>query len=101
VCFGCVHLAFLTRRSSDLIDQDSLGDCYFVATLAAIAGQTPERIEQAIDYNEDTGNFTVELYNGDEWVTVEVSQAEIQDNIARRSEEHTSELQSRENLVCR
>jgi len=65
------------------IDQDSLGDCYFVATLAAIAGQTPERIEQAIDYNEDTGNFTVELYNGDEWVTVEVSQAEIQDNIAR------------------
>src|SRR5690606_35042859 len=65
------------------IDQDALGDCYYVATLAAIAGKTPERIEQAISYNEDTGNFTVELYNGDEWVTVEVSQAEIQDNIKR------------------
>lgn len=65
------------------INQDNLGDCYYVATMAALADKTPQRITDAIKYNEDTGNFTVHIYNGDEWVDVEVSQAEIQDNIDR------------------
>lgn len=72
------------------IGQDSIGDCYFVATLAALAN-SPEgdaRIEDAIVYNEDTQTFTVTLYEEGPLgmpipVQVEVTQADIQDNIDR------------------
>ena len=65
------------------IQQDRIGDCFFIATAGAVADASPERIKDAITYNDDTGNFTVRLYDGDKWVDIEVSQAEIQDNIAR------------------
>ncbi|MCD9031008.1 hypothetical protein LDO32_04600 [Luteimonas sp. Y-2-2-4F] len=72
------------------IDQDSIGDCYFVATLAALAN-SPEgdaRIEESITYNEETGTFTVTFYEEGPLgipvpVQVEVTQDDIQDNLER------------------
>jgi Calpain family cysteine protease len=76
------------------IDQDAIGDCYFVATLAALAGQQPDRIKNAISYDASTGTFTVKMYK-EEWgwfppgydtkeVSIKVTQQDIQDNLTRR-----------------
>lgn len=46
----------------DDINQDRLGDCYFVATLAAIADRQPQRIKDAIQYDEKTKTFNVTMY---------------------------------------
>src|SRR5438270_4104923 len=35
------------------------------------------------------------------WISYALSACEIQTNVMQRSEEHTSELQSQSNLVCR
>ncbi len=48
-------------QSAD-IAQGQLGDCYFVAPLGAMAGQQPERIQNAISYNADKGTFNVTFY---------------------------------------
>ncbi|MDO5288769.1 MAG: C2 family cysteine protease [Pseudomonadota bacterium] len=71
------------RPSAADIQQDRIGDCFFIATAGAVANESPQRIQDAISYNETTGNFSVRLYDGREWVDIEVSQAEIQDNISR------------------
>src|SRR5690606_39311594 len=93
--------SFPTRRSSDLdivngyirgnfkydqlkgIVENSLGSLY--------KNYSPNKIatNQFIEYNLDIQNKIVDLF---------VPKLEIADE---RSEEHTSELQSRENLVCR
>lgn len=76
------------------IEQNSLGDCFFVATAGAVANANPGRIENAIQYDEQTGNFTVTLYRSESSgflglgsktvaVEVQVSQAEVLDNFAR------------------
>src|SRR5687767_6207754 len=52
-------------RAAD-IDQDSIGDCYFVATIGALAEKQPDRIKNAIDYDPATGNYTVKLHK-EEW----------------------------------
>jgi hypothetical protein len=78
-------------READ-IKQDAIGDCYYVATLGAIAERTPARIKDAISYDPSTGNFKVKLYTN-EWswsplgykqVTIEVTQQDILDNLSRR-----------------
>lgn len=71
-------------RASD-IKQDAFGDCYFVATLGAVALQNPKGITDAIHYDEPTQQFRVRLYklNGQVkyiWVT----QAELEDNVNRQ-----------------
>lgn len=79
-------------RASD-IQQDRIGDCYFVATLGAVAEQQPDRIRDAIKFDPATGNYTVTLHK-EEWswlppgyqtkeVKVEVTQQEIEDNLKR------------------
>lgn len=67
------------------IKQDSFGDCYFVATLGAVAQQNPKGIKDAIYYDSSTQQFRVRLYklNGQVkyiWVT----QAELEDNVNRQ-----------------
>ena len=75
------------------INQDSIADCYFVATLAAIADKQPQRIQNAISYDAATETFNVTLYK-EEWswtppgfqtkaVVIPVTQQELLDNIAR------------------
>jgi uncharacterized protein YukE len=57
---------FLKGFDADLIDpndvsQGMLGDCYFMASLAAIAMQNPDIIRDMIEENDD-GTYTVTLY---------------------------------------
>ncbi len=47
-------------RQSD-VDQGSLGDCYFIASLAAVASVDPAVIERSVSENAN-GTFTVTLY---------------------------------------
>ncbi len=77
------------------IQQNGLGDCYFVSTLGAIADQQPQRIKDAIQYDEKTGKFTVTLHekhdsNGwlpgghkDRETKIEVTQLDIAYNLQR------------------
>lgn len=75
-------------RSSD-IEQDSLGDCYFVATLSAVAGRQPDVIRNMIAYHARSDTFKVTLHDGDRASktnpthTITVTQAELRDNILR------------------
>jgi hypothetical protein len=73
-------------RAQD-IGQDSLGDCFFIATLGAVAEHQPDRIKDMIKYDPKKDTFTVTLYQekGGKMtpVSIEVTQAEIRDNIAR------------------
>lgn len=69
------------------IDQDDIGDCYFVATLAALAEQQPDRIQNAIEFDPGTGTFTVALHvptlHGIQQWKIPVTQQEIEDNLVR------------------
>ena len=42
--------------------QGSLGDCFLVASLAAIANASPETIKDAITFNASTGTYSVRFY---------------------------------------
>jgi hypothetical protein len=67
------------------IRQDALGDCYFVATLGALAQQQPDAVRNMISFDANTGNFTVRLHDGDgNPQSVQVTQAEVEDNLARQ-----------------
>lgn len=79
-------------RATD-IQQDRIGDCYFVATMGAVADQQPDRIRDAIKFDPATGNYTVTLHKK-EWgwlppgyqtkeVKIPVTQQEIEDNLKR------------------
>ncbi len=70
--------------SANDIKQDAFGDCYFVATLGAVALQNPTMIRNAIHYDPITQQFRVRLYDLQGkakfiWVT----QAELEDNVKR------------------
>lgn len=65
------------------IKQDDLGDCFFVATLGAMANQNPQAIRDAISYDARTGNFSVRLYEGGRERTVTVTQADLAYNVQR------------------
>lgn len=68
-------------RASD-IQQDSFGDCYFVATLGAVAQENPAAIRNAISYDAKTQSFNVRLYDSaGKARTINVTQAEIADNV--------------------
>lgn len=69
----------------DDIQQDAFGDCYFDATMAAVAQQNPGLIQNAIHYDAKTGEYTVRLYDSNgKPQTIRVTQDEVADNIARR-----------------
>jgi len=44
------------------IDQGSLGDCYFLAALGAVAASNPEILENLISGPKDDGSYDVTLY---------------------------------------
>ncbi len=67
------------------IKQDAFGDCYFVATLSALAQEKPSVIKDAIYYHATSTQFRVRLYDLKGvckyiWVT----QEELQDNVNRQ-----------------
>lgn len=67
------------------IRQDALGDCYLVATLAAVARAQPHRIEDMIDFDPASGNFTVTLHDASgKPQSIEVTQAEVAGNLSRQ-----------------
>lgn len=67
------------------IQQDALGDCYFVATLGAVAKQNPDAIRNMISYDKSTREFTVTLHDKDgKPQQIKVSQNEVLDNILFR-----------------
>ncbi|GDX81486.1 hypothetical protein LBMAG42_32970 [Deltaproteobacteria bacterium] len=42
--------------------QGALGDCYFIASMAAVANASPQSIKEAIKYNKDKETYTVRFY---------------------------------------
>src|SRR5690606_41576081 len=80
--------SFPTRRSSDLEIYE--GDILVITDDGGV-----ERSE--VRWNADHAMFVISNYSGLGFDAYEPSQVEV----VGRSEEHTSELQSRENLVCR
>ncbi len=69
--------------SANDIEQNSFGDCYYVATLGAVANENPNMIRNAISYDAKTQSFNVTLYDANGQPQVHnVTQAEIDANIA-------------------
>jgi peptidoglycan hydrolase-like protein with peptidoglycan-binding domain len=66
------------------IRQDALGDCYFVATLGALAHDQPQVIRNAIHYDAATQRFRVTLYKNGTARYIWVTQAELEDNVTRQ-----------------
>jgi hypothetical protein len=45
--------------------QGALGDCYFIASMAAVANASPQTIKDAIKYNPEKETYTVRFYEED------------------------------------
>src|SRR5690606_39634674 len=88
--FHCVLHSFPTRRSSDLFVNDCQKNfiVHFIQTVFINV--------QCLQGN--VGNLGI--YRSGSFYLCKISHTS-QQRICNRSEEHTSELQSRENLVCR
>lgn len=70
---------------ADDIKQDALGDCYFVATLSAVALRHPLLIKNLIDYDRTSHRFIVGLYDiKGKKRYVQVTQLELENNIVRQ-----------------
>ncbi|MFO1425029.1 MAG: C2 family cysteine protease [Candidatus Competibacteraceae bacterium] len=70
--------------SANDIKQDAFGDCYFVATLGAVAQQNPRLIQDAIYYDLNSQQFRVRLYDlKGQTKFIWVTQAELEDNVKR------------------
>jgi peptidoglycan hydrolase-like protein with peptidoglycan-binding domain len=71
--------------SSSDIKQDAFGDCYFVATLGAVADQNPKLIQDAIYYDAFSTQFRVKLHDlSGKPKYIWVTQAELEDNVNRQ-----------------
>src|SRR5690606_42043080 len=98
---GCVRPSFSTRRSSDLVEQQPLvvgaEDCVLLEQLGSGLQQGQVVLDAGVVFVIVAG---VEHEGLIEFLGAERGQrARLLD--PKRSEEHTSELQSREKLVCR
>lgn len=82
--FSDTNLYGSNGPSPNDIKQDAFGDCYFVATLGAVALQNPTMIRNAIHYDPITQQFRVRLYNlKGQAKFIWVTQAELEDNVKR------------------
>lgn len=75
--------------SANDIKQDAFGDCYFVATLGALAQENPKLIRDAIFYEPASQQFRVKLHDLKgivKWIWV--TQTELEDNVARQGGSH-------------
>src|SRR5690606_41644685 len=87
---------FPTRRSSDL-------DAILDGSTLYLSGKGPRRPDGSLRLGKVGRDVTVEEAREDAGIVGINLLAAIRDAVGslERSEEHTSELQSRENLVCR
>src|SRR5690606_41419705 len=97
------HLAphsFPTRRSSDLPEQEIAGDmsANHVGLQARMMSQAMRKLSGVISKTNVVAIFINQIR---EKVGIMFGNPETTPGGRARSEEHTSELQSRENLVCR
>src|SRR5690606_41068619 len=83
--------SFPTRRSSDLCSR----------AFSINSGEFQDRSEFQAKFVSALKDVKNMLVQEELEATVQEAQDLAQDSIEGRSEEHTSELQSRENLVCR
>src|SRR5690606_41370083 len=97
-CGDAASRPFPTRRSSDLLD-----DGYVDGAVTQLNGHTPAGELRGGKYSIfEAGTRVPFLVSGPGVSKNKVSDALFsQVDLLARSEEHTSELQSRENLVCR
>ena len=66
------------------VRQTNFGDCYYVATLGAVAMQQPGIITRAIRYDAKTQSFNVTLHDANGRArTINVTQREVASNIAQ------------------
>lgn len=54
------------------IDQGSLADCWFLASLGAVAAQDPQWLQDHISYDSEAGTYTVTFYDDGEPVDVTI-----------------------------
>src|SRR5690606_39868309 len=113
VSFQLAEVSAEIARCLGGLDVDSAGELGLVqqrrAELAAFARKHGAPLDEVIASLEQAGLRLVELDGDDERIArladeVEQARAHLEQLAERgteRSEEHTSELQSRENLVCR
>ena len=84
-------------RATD-VKQDALGDCYFVATLAAVARQRPQYIKSSIAYDRASHHFIVRLFDMQGKIKyVHVTQTELADNINRQGGSYMDNTNKDEN----
>src|SRR5207302_9766889 len=91
--------SFPTRRSSDLLDSKGRGGKPFKLTVRIMRGAVPAQ-NAKFTLTLPAGNYAAILANSG-LTNTSVKAKSVTVVWSMRSEEHTSELQSRENLVCR
>src|SRR5690606_41164308 len=98
LCIQHRHIhSFTTRRSSDLTEKKKVKQIYFEGNI------------NSYTYADEGASLydVLNLYNEkhhlikDKLIKAMKDLDELEDYIEKRSEEHTSELQSREKIVCR
>ncbi len=63
------------------VEQGQIGDCWFLASAAAVGARDPDFIRDHIRYNPD-GSYTVTLYDDGEPVEVRVEASTIDDGVS-------------------
>lgn len=69
---------FPTPPQAADVKQNKVGDCYFAATMGAVAHANPQWIKDRIHYDDQSGNFDVTLWNGHGWQHIPVTQNDLQ-----------------------
>jgi calpain family cysteine protease len=70
------------------VEQGGIGDCWFLASAAAVGANDPDFIRDHIRYNPD-GSYTVTLYDDGEPVEVRVDASTIGDGVTGPNDEPT------------
>src|SRR5690606_41265187 len=94
-------LSLPTRRSSDLLANELMVPLFVVryeAVIGSFLGETGGRLKRLFDFVRT--HQCVLFFDEFDTLGKERGDTHETGEIKRRSEEHTSELQSRENLVC-
>ena len=88
--FGLDGPVDLSDDAFDLsqVVQGRIGDCWFLASAAAVAANDPDFIRDHIQYNPD-GSYTVTLYEDGEPVDVRVEASTITDGVTGPDDEPT------------